>query len=246
MAQEQTKIDTLLEHYLNLLHEYTTLRSELNSLQTGIYQSIARANFSAERGVWYGRDFYDERMQASRLVSTSLSPLTLRDEGEDDKEAREKAMGSDQNIPTFRVVNAKEAADAARADQEESRDEHPDGSEDATDDTSAPPEERDTSTIDADAKATAPDSDTTSPRTATRKDPLRWFGLMAPTSLRQAQGHSIRAVEDVIPRLCSVNAEMAYVEIEVRRARKRRGKAEAAAAAAKGETGERAEVAVGS
>ncbi|KAI1457231.1 hypothetical protein F4805DRAFT_198951 [Annulohypoxylon moriforme] len=61
-------IDKLLERYLHLLHEYTTLRDQLSSLQTGMYQNIARANFAAERGLRFGQDHYDERMQASRRV----------------------------------------------------------------------------------------------------------------------------------------------------------------------------------
>ncbi|KAJ1335594.1 coiled-coil domain-containing protein 115 [Microdochium nivale] len=68
-------------------------------------------------------------------------------------------------------------------------------------------------------------------------DPIRWFGLMTPMALRQAQSHGIRAVEHVVPRLATVSAEMAELEIEVRRARKRRAKA--ASAAAKAESAER-------
>lgn len=64
------------------------------------------------------------------------------------------------------------------------------------------------------------------------KNPIHWFGLFAPMPLRTAQTQSIQAVEEIIPRLVSVNAEMLNVEIEVRRARKRRAKSEAAAAAA--------------
>ncbi|GAO19668.1 uncharacterized protein UV8b_06426 [Ustilaginoidea virens] len=56
-------------------------------------------------------------------------------------------------------------------------------------------------------------------------DPLRWFGILTPMPLRTARSHSARAVEDVIPRLASVDAEMRRVEIEVRRARKRQSKA---------------------
>ncbi|KAI8958800.1 hypothetical protein F5Y11DRAFT_335231 [Daldinia sp. FL1419] len=66
-------IDELLERYLHLLHEYTTLREQLSSLQTGIYQNIARANFAAERGMRFGQDYYDERMQASRKVVITSS-----------------------------------------------------------------------------------------------------------------------------------------------------------------------------
>ncbi|KAI1451025.1 hypothetical protein F5Y02DRAFT_366732 [Annulohypoxylon stygium] len=65
---EVDHIDKLLERYLHLLHEYTTLRDQLSSLQTGMYQNIARANFAAERGLRFGQDHYDERMQASRTV----------------------------------------------------------------------------------------------------------------------------------------------------------------------------------
>ncbi|KAH7160045.1 hypothetical protein B0J13DRAFT_119709 [Dactylonectria estremocensis] len=61
------------------------------------------------------------------------------------------------------------------------------------------------------------------------KNPLHWFGLFAPMPLRAAQTQSVQVVEEVIPRLVSINAEMLDLEIEVRRARKRRAKAEAAA-----------------
>ncbi|KAI0902474.1 hypothetical protein F4806DRAFT_490947 [Annulohypoxylon nitens] len=74
---EVDHIDNLLERYLHLLHKYTTLRDQLSSLQTGMYQNIARANFAAERGLRFGQDHYDERMQASRTV------LITKDEGQE-------------------------------------------------------------------------------------------------------------------------------------------------------------------
>lgn len=61
-------IDALLERYLALLDEYTTLRGELSRLQGATFQSLARANFAAERGVRFGQDHYDARMQAGRRV----------------------------------------------------------------------------------------------------------------------------------------------------------------------------------
>lgn len=60
------------------------------------------------------------------------------------------------------------------------------------------------------------------------RDPLQWFGVLAPMALRLAQKEAIEAVDKVVPRLASVSAEMAAVEIEVRRARKKRARAEAA------------------
>lgn len=69
-------IDGLLEHYLVLLDEYTALRAELSRLQATTFQNLARANFAAERGVRFGQDHYDARMQAGRRVE-------LRDAGAD-------------------------------------------------------------------------------------------------------------------------------------------------------------------
>lgn len=40
-----------------------------------LHQSIARANFQAERGVRYGQDCYDERMRASRLLIVDERPI---------------------------------------------------------------------------------------------------------------------------------------------------------------------------
>lgn len=159
-------IDSLLERYLGLLDEYTKLRSSLTDLQSRIYQNIARANFSAERGVRYGQDLYDQRMQSSRALVIS---------------------NGDNNTPNFKIVPRTGVDQDGEGDEEKER------------------------------SAEKP------------RDPLRWFGILTPMPLRQAQSQAVEAVGEIIPKLVSVNAEMADVEIRVRRARKKRAKAEAAA-----------------
>ncbi|KAF7560016.1 hypothetical protein G7046_g4126 [Stylonectria norvegica] len=72
MDQHQQHVDEMLERYLDLLDEYTRLRQSLSQLQSGVYQNIARANFSGERGMRYGQNHFDERMQASRLLQISV------------------------------------------------------------------------------------------------------------------------------------------------------------------------------
>lgn len=91
-------IDSLLERYLSLLDDYTSLRESLRKTQTELFQNLARANFSAERGVRYGPDYYDDRMQATRILSVSA------DEG---------------GCPRFETVKApeEEARDATEADE---------------------------------------------------------------------------------------------------------------------------------
>lgn len=253
---EQDRIDNLLERYLHLLHEYTTLRDELTALQTGMYQNIARANFAAERGLRYGRDHYDDRMQASRRLAISRK-------GQEPSEAQGLGQGQGQGqdrggpgvvsqlIPNFAVVGPTSSSSATTEDSEEDSEDdgdarvpgsnpspnaEPQSATRRSDDTRSTPmdseadvEEEEVQPKDGTVKATIDEKSSGRPNKPRPNDPLRWFGLLTPVPLRQAQAQSIRAVEHVIPRLVSVDAEMAEVEIEVRRARKRRAKAEATA-----------------
>lgn len=182
---EQQHIDDLLKRYLGLLDEYTRLRQNLTTLQSGVYQNIARANFSGERGMRYGKDHFDERMQALRLLTIG--------EGE-----------RDAPVFTMSAPETERKPDSADADKEAGE------------------------KGEKEAEAEDPKSETPKAeekKNAKLRNPLHWFGLFAPMPLRTAQHQSIQAVEDIIPRLVSVNAEMLNVEIEVRRARKRRAKA---------------------
>ncbi|RYP92131.1 hypothetical protein DL770_001712 [Monosporascus sp. CRB-9-2] len=226
MANTDAAIDALLERYLHLLHEYTALREQLNALQAGMYRDIARANFAAERGMRYGPDHYDERMRASRRVAIttttttatdddanapapaptiSFETITWEEEEEPDATPPTSAPAPSAGLPPEAAAGAS-SLDGGASEAEEVKD---DGVG-VTGDAARPhhPEKK---------------------KEMRRRDPLRWFGLLTPMALRQAQAQSIRAVEQVIPRLVSVNAEMARVEIEVRRARKKRAKAEIAA-----------------
>ncbi|KAJ4264799.1 hypothetical protein NW762_005042 [Fusarium torreyae] len=181
---EQQHIDELLQRYLGLLDEYTQLRESLSHLQSDVYQNIARANFSGERGMRYGQDHYDERMQATRLLAIE--------------------QNKDQS-PIFTIVDAPEE----KEDEEKAgfaSAEKPDG----------------------EAESNAEEEKPTEKKRKKNRNPLHWYGLFAPMPLRTAQTQSVKAVEEIIPKLVSVNAEMLEVEIEVRRARKRRAKAEAA------------------
>ncbi|KAI3336723.1 hypothetical protein HD806DRAFT_15819 [Xylariaceae sp. AK1471] len=107
---DQDHIDGLLERYLHLLHEYTSLREELTALQTGMYQNIARANFAAERGVRFGQDYYDDRMQASRRLAISCKSedqtLTqIQRQSESQKNGKNLAVILGGTIPSFTVIN---------------------------------------------------------------------------------------------------------------------------------------------
>ncbi|KAI1167551.1 hypothetical protein F5B18DRAFT_602158 [Nemania serpens] len=259
---DQDHIDDLLEQYLLLLHEYTSLREELTTLQTGMYQNIARANFAAERGARFGQDCYDDRMQASSRLAISHKRLDQTQDWSESQDRRNPAAIRSGIVPSFAVVDP---ATVSMAEDSESHDPHSrpparlphPGAEAEADSVEQKAAKSPTasSQVDVDARS-GKDTETTiggntdiSPPTAKSgkiapqrpSDPLRWFGLLTPAPLRYAQTQSLRAVEHVIPRLASVSAEMAEVEIEVRRARKRRAKAEAAASRLSQHTGQEQE-----
>ncbi|KAK3985504.1 hypothetical protein QBC44DRAFT_334900 [Cladorrhinum sp. PSN332] len=195
MSAETDKIDVLLERYLTLLDSYAQLRNSLNGIQAGMYQHLARANFSADRGIrYYGQDYYDERMQAARRISiTSSSHHT-------------------PSTPVFAVkTSGLESATVTKS--ENTKDDEAKKEGDTTDNLS---------NSDDDASKEKTESEKKSQKST---DPLRWYGILTPLHLRQAQSNAIKAVEDIIPQLASISAEMASVELEVRRARKRRAKA---------------------
>jgi hypothetical protein len=64
-------------------------------------------------------------------------------------------------------------------------------------------------------------------KTKTARDPLRMFGLLTPPALREAQARSYKTVEEIVPKLVSIDTQMKDAEIRIRRARKWKVKAEA-------------------
>ncbi|KAL7798038.1 hypothetical protein V8C37DRAFT_242981 [Trichoderma ceciliae] len=208
---EQQHIDSLLERYLTLIDEYSRLREELSKLQAGVYQNIARANFTGERGMRYGQDHYDERMRALRVLDIRL--------GEED-------------VPNFTMKSlTPPLADDVTGDDEgrKEEDEKRESSLEEEKVNATTAEEKSTDSAEGQEK----DEEKRDKKKKSSNNPLHWFGLLTPPPLRNAQTLSIQAVEQVMPRLISVNAEMEHVEIEIRRARKKRAKATAVQAAEK-------------
>lgn len=231
-ARLSEDIDSLLEKYLQLLDQYTELRSQLGVAQSSvplsstfqipqasrltlnqIHQHIARANFSAERGIRYGEELYDARMQASRLCR-----ITVPTHGEGPPE-----HGTTASTTAFFTLSTfapheevEQTSDGAQQEQSESA-----GVEalklddlDLAEKTPAEDTGRDTGNV----KAT---DDTTKGR-----NPLRMFGILTPPSLRLAQATSLKTVSTLIPAIMNLDFQMKEVEIQIRRSRKHKLKAE--------------------
>ncbi|KAK3380251.1 hypothetical protein B0T24DRAFT_614671 [Lasiosphaeria ovina] len=205
VADYDDALDSLLLRYLSLLDEYTRLRAALGALQSTVFQSLARANFTAERGVrHYGQDYYDERMQATRRLRVTSAP------------SAPGAGGS----PVFEVVAHSPEDDDKDEDEAAEVEVEPANGVDEQQANEEKPKEQ--------QQQPAQNNNKTKKKKPKPHDPLRWFGVLTPMALRAAQGQAAEAVQGLIPRLATVSAEMAGVEVEVRRTRKKRAKAVAA------------------
>lgn len=243
------EIDQLLEHYLELLDQYTTLRSQLSSLQSSVsfaqlatltispidekqvYQNISRANFSAERGIRYGPDFYDERMQASRVCRVSV-PVPATDSNTTGARQEDNVVAG-QSLDDVEQDTTDASTPRDAEGQKENQDTlgvsckmgtaavplHTACFTISTAPNNGQPTENEHAAVDQKGEDAKPGVE--------KRDPIRMFGLLTPSALREAQAGSIKLVEEIVPRLVSLDAEMHEVEIRIRRARKWKARAEA-------------------
>ncbi|MCJ1356104.1 MAG: hypothetical protein MMC33_006098 [Icmadophila ericetorum] len=195
-----TSLDEALTRYLNLLHTYQSLRTDLNKhlssvcslpysqttqglpralqgfqklMKTQGFISLAQANFSSASNRGGGRRYGEGDFDGRMRAGVGVN-LNATAEGLKDK-------------PAFESMDLKPELDL-KSFTEKSK-----------------------------------SSKFKSKKIPT--DPLSWFGILVPQALRAAQTEFKAAVLGQVTQLASVVREMEGVEIEVRRLRKRIGKA---------------------
>lgn len=170
----------------------------INTWQT--HSHISRANFTSSSSHHYGQDFYDERMQASGTLALTCNmdsnPVPLGGEAISGRPQWAEEYAEYSLYTTLSPISDSQVK-ADECDQEEEAGE------------------------DKGETARAKSSITK----AKRNDPLRWFGILTPPSLKAAQLSAIQLVDAAV-KLASKEAKMNALEIEIRRARKRKLKLE--------------------
>ena len=212
------KLDILWTSYLEHLDLYNSAHSLLRKHMQAGFLSLARADFEARTGVRkHGKDYYHERAVATKRIA--ISPP------------------DGQAAPTLSVVGWRSLSVEDYEDGEllVEVDKTGENEEDVTQIPSPPrtpePIEEDARTKDND-KA---DGEQTEADQMARKsvaqlplegDPLRWFGILVPGSLRSAQASFLAAVDDAGAESVTAAKAMRNVEVEIRRLRKEIRRAE--------------------
>ncbi|KAK5094723.1 hypothetical protein LTR70_003887 [Exophiala xenobiotica] len=188
------RLDALLEQYLHLLHQYTTLREELSNSFSSAFFTLAHAQRASTLGAGrrYGQEYYDDRMKAQRLVKV------------DNDAPRHGLVWK----VSRKVAPTRDGADAGPNTEKDnvdlqSREKEDDVSQEVKGQTKDAPEVEEDSTNEREKQDPA------------TRDPINWFGILAPSALRQSQSHFTRLVENQIPDLLSIDSNMRRVEGQI-------------------------------
>ncbi|OGM45929.1 hypothetical protein ABOM_005240 [Aspergillus bombycis] len=221
-------LDALLERYLHLLDRHQKLQAELATSLSSGFLSLAQANYTCPPGRRYGADYYDERMKATRRVD--LEPPTSSTKDVDASSVDESSDEFTKCGDYSHIFTIKQATgDSVEEPSEWTGGENQSHSSNAsTLECEGPEKKRDskagdstTSSDDPGAQEPAETKPTSLEKKPRSSDPIRWYGILVPPFLRNAQKYFTEAVGGPLPELASVMVEMQAVEKEVKRVRKK-------------------------
>lgn len=213
LTSVHAQLDALWVRYLNLLDEYTNARAAIKKHLSSGYFTLAQANFKSSRGR-YGQDYYDQR-----AVATTRVKIAAKDESVSFKVQKSVITTDEQTVEDA-------SAEKSSGDENENA-ESPANSDQVqlpTPEATPEPETKHSSSTSEAAdmkKDSTPDQEEPKPQIDPH-DPIRWFGILVPSTLRQAQKSFAAAVLDEGSVRKAVNSArgMREIEVEIRKLRK--------------------------
>ncbi|KAJ5268047.1 hypothetical protein N7524_006087 [Penicillium chrysogenum] len=208
-------LDTLLEKYLHLLDRQQKLHSSLAGQLSSGFFALAQANFSSPPGRRYGPDYYDERMKATRKISIQSEQNT--DKSTSDPQEKEDVTALPGLEYTFSVEHTPSHLSEEADGNNETKASSPvlGGHLEASEETS-PAETASSEPSDTAGTGTTPVEKQKSVSKKFRSaDPIHWYGILVPQSLRRAQVSFANAIDHQVPDLASTTVEMRALEQQI-------------------------------
>ncbi|KAJ5864403.1 uncharacterized protein N7529_006319 [Penicillium soppii] len=199
-------LDTLLEKYLCLLDRQQKLQSSLAEQLSSGFFALAQANFSCPPGRRYGPDYFDERMKATRNISIKSERHT--------EQSTKELQG---NAGTTEPLDA-HSTFSVELIPSPVPEEDPIGNVEAQ--VSSPVEGTQPESPQESPDSSQPNITLVEKPRATRKkfgsaDPIHWYGILVPQSLRKAQASFTAAIDHEVPDLASTTDEMRALEQQI-------------------------------
>ncbi|KAJ5632936.1 hypothetical protein N7490_009275 [Penicillium lividum] len=186
-------LDTLLEQYLHLLDQQQELQSGLAKQLSSGFLALAHANYTCPPGRRYGADYYDARMKATGQISIQEGP---EDEPTDSTETSNSPLHKNEHH-----FDIKYTPIHMPEDQVEKKEELQVTGTTASD---SPVEE-----------STASKPESKALKKSRPNDPIYWYGILVPPSLRTAQKSFTDTIQNQVPELAAVVVKMRALEDKI-------------------------------
>ncbi|OJJ43439.1 hypothetical protein ASPZODRAFT_136301 [Penicilliopsis zonata CBS 506.65] len=214
-------LDQALERYLELLDRHQKLQVELGKCLSSGFLSLAHANYSSPPGRRYGVDYYDDRMKATRKISLEPTVVTS-----DTETFIEENRQPDTPRHAFTITHAPREDNPATEDKETGRGDGGEKPMEPPTPTEQPGvnshegEQRSVSTSGSETEAAASVKPKPARKVFRSWDPITWYGILVPPSLRHAQKSFTEAVEGPVSGLAGTVVEMKEAEEKILELRK--------------------------
>ena len=219
------RLDSLLETYLELLDQYTTLRTRLSKQISDGFFALARANHTSPSlgsGRRYGEEAYDERMKAVRRIvnksRASTDPKAETSAEEVTKKVQSNAGAAERVEQDAEVITSSSHTVCIQNISDPTLpSNHPDEPEKDADPPSRAQQQSSNPKSPQKSSNPTPKLGSTTKQNPNPKspDPLHWFGILVPQTLRQCQSSFISAVSSTIPALINTLTQMGDLEIRI-------------------------------
>ncbi|KAI4717899.1 hypothetical protein E4T48_05916 [Aureobasidium sp. EXF-10727] len=207
------QLDTLWEKHLTLLDSYNQAQQQIARHFSSGFFNLAQATFKSTTRVRYGQEYYDDRMQATTRLDASV----------DDKDVPRLALKiNDTSFSTKDSHKQKTDGSDEKAEKEQ---------EDTPSQQPTPPptplresEERTTEEERQQNKSDTAEGDEAKPKNP--RDPLHWYGILVPPSLRSSQKSFQSAINESVIDAANSAQALRRIDMEIRKLRKDIKKAE--------------------
>ncbi|KAJ5999108.1 hypothetical protein N7451_006918 [Penicillium sp. IBT 35674x] len=207
-------LDILLEQYLHLLDQQQELQSGLAKQLSSGFLALAHANYTCPPGRRYGADYYDERMKATRKISVQRR---LEDDNESTDSTEASNTPSDEAEYQF---NVEYTPSRTSEEQAETKDELQ--SEDSKSEKTSNIDTGITTESDSPVEDSVPSKssvESKAPKKSRPSDPIYWYGILVPPSLRTAQKSFTDGIQNEVPALAAVVVKMRGLEDKINKIR---------------------------
>lgn len=194
------QLDALWDKHLTLLDAYHQAQQQIARHFSSGFFDLAQATFKSTTRVRYGQEYYDDRMQATTRFEASI----------DNKDVSCLALRNN-DIPSLSTKDmaretTKESTEKSQVpDKEPNKQTHEDKSEEQEENIKSEDKEQAHTKI---------------------RDPLHWYGILVPPSLRASQKSFNSAIHDPVITAANSAQALRRVDMDIRKLRKDIKKAE--------------------